>query len=170
MNKHLLLAALCLATATFSKAQTAAKSVFAELGGPGLASINYDTRFTKKNGGIGGRIGVGGFSVDGEGIIAVPAAVNYLISKDNKHFFEVGAGFTYINYVGEDGYYYYNGTTTVYYEYERGNFESSFGHISLGYRLQPPKGGFQFRAAITPVFGKDFFFPFYPSVSFGYKF
>jgi hypothetical protein len=41
-----------------------AQSVYAELGGPGLASLNFDTRFSKTNGGFGGRVGVGGFSID----------------------------------------------------------------------------------------------------------
>ena len=46
---------------TLCNAQTAAKSVYAELGGAGLASINYDMRLQKKEDGIGFRVGVGGF-------------------------------------------------------------------------------------------------------------
>ncbi|HWR33277.1 MAG TPA: hypothetical protein VN451_07125, partial [Chitinophagaceae bacterium] len=48
-----------------------AQSVFFELGGPGLASFNFDSRFSSKQDGIGGRIGVGGFSIDNEGVIFI---------------------------------------------------------------------------------------------------
>ncbi|HMS53337.1 MAG TPA: hypothetical protein PKD56_13475, partial [Chitinophagales bacterium] len=40
-----------------------AQSIYAELGGPGIASFNIDARFTKNSGGLGGRIGVGGFKI-----------------------------------------------------------------------------------------------------------
>ncbi len=133
-----------------------AQSVYAELGGPGLASLNFDTRFSKTNGGFGGRVGVGGFSIDGSGIVFVPVGLNYLISKDNRNFFEVGAGVTPVFGSGDlaDG----------------DNFSSTFGHVLLGYRMQPADGGFAFRAFISPVFGSGYFIPYYGGVSFGYKF
>lgn len=133
-----------------------AQSVYAELGGPGLASLNFDTRFSKTNGGFGGRVGVGGFSVDGSGLVFVPVGLNYLISKDNRNFFEVGAGVTPVFSSGE---------------FEDGeNFSSTFGHVSIGYRMQPADGGFTFRAFISPVFGNGFFIPYFGGVSFGYSF
>ncbi|HNA96017.1 MAG TPA: hypothetical protein PK421_02225 [Chitinophagaceae bacterium] len=133
-----------------------AQSVYAELGGPGLASLNFDTRFSKTNGGFGGRVGVGGFSIDGSGIVFVPVGLNYLISKDNRNFFEVGAGVTPVFGSGDlaDG----------------DNFSSTFGHVLLGYLMQPADGGFTFRAFISPVFGSGYFIPYYGGVSFGYKF
>src|SRR5258706_14057847 len=70
------------------------QSVFFELGGPGLASFNFDTRFSGKNDGFGGRIGVGGFSIDGEGIVFFPLGVNYLLGKDGRNYFEIGGGVT----------------------------------------------------------------------------
>ena len=135
---------------------SSAQSVYAELGGPGLASLNFDTRFSKTNGGFGGRVGVGGFSIDGSGIVFVPVGLNYLISKDNRNFFEVGAGVTPVFGSGDlaDG----------------DNFSSTFGHVLLGYRMQPADGGFTFRAFISPVFGSGYFIPYYGGVSFGYKF
>jgi hypothetical protein len=156
MKKCFLAMAVCLFTATFCEAQTAAKSVFAEIGGPGLASINFDTRFQKKNGGFGGRIGIGGFSLGDFSVLTVPIGANYLLSKDDRNFFELGAGVTYVN-ASEDG-------------YDDDNFSSTFGHLSIGYRLQPANGGFQFRAAITPIFGEFGFLPYYAGISFGYKF
>lgn len=140
---------------TVSQTSTA-QSVYAELGGPGLASLNFDTRFSKTNGGFGGRVGVGGFSIDGSGIVFVPVGLNYLISKDSRNFFEVGAGVTPVFGSGDlaDG----------------DNFSSTFGHVLLGYRMQPADGGFTFRAFISPVFGSGYFIPYYGGVSFGYKF
>jgi hypothetical protein len=130
--------------------------MYFELGGPGLASFNVDTRFTGRNDGIGGRIGVGGFSIDDEGGIFVPIGINYLIGKETKHFFEVGAGFTYVDYKSDFS--------------DEGMLRTSFGHVSFGYRLQPRRNGFLFRAAIVPIFNKHGFLPYYGGVSFGYKF
>ena len=133
-----------------------AKALYFELGGPGLASFNFDARFSKKEDGIGGRIGFGGFSIDRTGAVFIPVGLNYLIGKDGKNYFELGGGvtpvFTFDNYNSSDA------------------FSTTFGHLDFGYRLQPKDGGFFFRAAINPVFGKGFFFPYYGGVAFGYKF
>lgn len=135
----------------------AAKSVYVELGGPGLASFNFDTRFTNREDGIGGRVGFGGFSIGGTGAIFLPIGMNYLIGKDSKNYFEVGAGVTPVFLSGllED---------------EDGPFSTTFGHLTFGYRMQPLRGGFTFRAFVSPVFGKGAFIPYYGGVSFGYKF
>jgi hypothetical protein len=135
----------------------AAKSIFFELGGPGIASFNFDTRFSNREDGIGGRIGVGGFSIDGEGVVFIPLGLNYVLGKDNKNYFEIGGGITPLiasNDFSDDD----------------GNFTTTFGHLLFGYRMQPANGGFTFRAFICPVFGSGFFVPYYGGVSFGYKF
>src|SRR5688500_774877 len=98
MKKLLFTVTLALALSSTLNAQTAAKSIYVELGGPGLASVNYDTRFTKTDGGIGGRVGVGYFNIDGEQILTIPLGLTYLLSKDQKNYFEIGAGGTYVNY------------------------------------------------------------------------
>jgi hypothetical protein len=145
----------------------AAKSVYFELGGPGLASFNFDTRFTKKEDGIGGRVGIGGFSLrydnfnggtDRTTVIFVPLGLNYLIGKNTKNYFELGAGVTPVFASNKSN------------DYGNGNFSSTFGHINFGYRLQPKEEGFTFRAFISPVFGEFGFLPYYGGVSFGYKF
>jgi len=156
--RHVFFAVLVLLiTSGLCHGQTAAKSIYFELGGPGLASFNFDTRFTKKEDGIGGRIGVGGFSIDGESLLTVPVGLNYILGKDERHYFELGAGATFVNY------------NSKYFD-EEGTFESTFGHLTFGYRLQPKDGGFLFRAAIVPVFNKDGFIPYYAGIAFGYKF
>jgi hypothetical protein len=132
-----------------------AKSIYFELGGPGLASINFDTRFNKTEKGLGGRIGVGGFSIDGTGVVFIPIGINYLLGKDSKNYFELGGGVTPVFGTGDAA---------------GENFSETFGHILFGYRMQPADGGFTFRAFISPVFGSGFFIPYYGGVSFGYKF
>lgn len=136
-------------------AGTNAQSIYFELGGPGLASINFDTRFVAREDGIGGRIGVGGFSIDNAGVVFIPVGVNYLLGKDGKNYFELGGGVTPVFGTGN---------------LNEDNFSSTFGHLLFGYRMQPGPGGFTFRAFISPVFGNGFFIPYYGGVSFGYKF
>lgn len=138
-----------------------AKSIYFELGPPGLAAINFDMRFQKKEDGLGFRVGLGGFTIDGTGAIFIPLGLNYLIGKDQRNYFEFGGGATIVKVFDS----FNNGVTTT-----SSNFSASFGHVYLGYRLQPKNGGFLFKAGITPVFGKQFFVPYIPAVSFGYKF
>jgi hypothetical protein len=155
-NSVLALALVVLSTGTW--AQTGAKSVYAELGGPGIVSLNYDMRFTKKQGGLGMRVGGGGFYVDGDGLFLLPVGINYLFGNEgNKHFFELGATLTPLivseSFGGGDGL-----------------FSSTFGTLTLGYRMQPAKSGFTFRASLNPVIDRNTFWPLYGGVSFGYKF
>ncbi len=141
----------------FINAQTAAKSVYFELGGAGLASVNYDMRFQKKDDGLGFKVGVGGFDVDGTQALFIPVGFNYLLGKDQRNYFEIGLGVTFVS-INED------------YFYSQDRFSTTFGHAFFGYRLQPKNGGFLFRAGITPIFNKDGFVPYWAGVSFGYKF
>lgn len=149
-----MLAIVSLAIVVAGYAQT---SVYFELGGPGLASFNFDTRFTGKNDGIGGRVGVGGFSIDGQGVVFIPIGLNYIVGKDGKNYFEMGGGITPIIASGD-------------FADDDGTFSTTFGHLLFGYRMQPSNGGFSFRAFISPVFGKGYFIPYYGGVSFGYNF
>ena len=155
MRKYLILLAL---GTIFTKAaySQGAKSVFFEIGGPGLASFNFDTRFGPKEDGFGGRVGVGGFKIDEVGIVFIPVGLNYLLGKDGRNYFELGGGVTPVLVSDEND--------------ADGNFSETFGWLNFGYRMQPAAGGFTFRAFITPVFGNGFFIPYYGGVSFGYKF
>lgn len=156
MRKAATLAFIFLIISAASYGQ-AAKSVYFELGGPGLASINFDTRFTNKEDGIGGRIGIGGFSIDGTSAVFVPIGVNFLLGKDQRNYFEIGGGVTPV-FISDD------------IIDDDGSFTGTFGHLVFGYRMQPVNGGFTFRAFICPVFGEGGFIPYYAGISFGYKF
>ena len=158
------------ATAQYKSQSTSsgpAKAVFFEIGGPGLASINYDMR-VKGEDGMGARIGFGGFSIgtsgDRQTAIFIPLGINFIKSRDGKNYIEFGGGVTPVIYK-ETYSNTYGGSST-----SSDNFSTTFGHLDIGYRLQPKDGGFFFRAAINPVFGKGFFWPYYGGVSFGYKF
>lgn len=159
MKKITVLFVTCLMLCASSYAQPA-KSVYAELGGPGLASANFDIRFSNSEGGLGGRIGVGGFGVDGFTVVGIPIGINYITSKDERNYFEVGGGFTPV----------FTNDKTLNTNGSSDNFQTSFGHLWIGYRSQPKAGGFIFRAGVCPVFGKGFFIPYYFGISFGYKF
>ncbi len=148
-------------------AQKAAKGAYAELGGAGIASLNYDMRLMKKNDGLGFRVGVGGFSVN-DGYFKttaffLPLELNYLIGKDEKHYFELGAGATVVSLKDR-------ALDPSYSISNNNKFNSTFGHLYFGYRIQPKDGGFLFRAGLTPVFAKGYFIPYWAGVSFGYAF
>lgn len=137
--------------------------VFVEFLGNGLFySVNYDTRFSKKVDGLGGKVGFGYIGVDGDHYSTFPFLANYLKGKEG-HYFEMGVGANFLvadikngGGVGESP--------------EIAKWEGWSGSMSLGYRYQPVDGGFLFRAGITPMFKKDEFRPFWPQISVGYAF
>ena len=168
MKKTFILFFILIVTIPSLIAQKATKTAYVELGGAGLASLNYDMRLMKKNDGLGFRVGLGGFSInDGSyktTALFVPLELNYLLGKDDKHFFELGAGATVVS-VKEK-----NTFNDPYYNNSDDKFNSTFGHLYFGYRVQPKDGGFLFRAGLTPIFGKGYFVPYWAGVSFGYVF
>lgn len=145
-----------------SSAIAQAPQLYVELFGPSVFGINFDSRFAKKENGLGGRVGIGGFSIDGEGFLFVPFGLNYLVGKDGtKNFLEIGAGATYVSYLS-DG---VEGDPD-------GRLADTFGHLTMGYRYQPIGNGVTFRVSINPIidFKSGTFWPLYGGVSVGYKF
>lgn len=132
-----------------------ASQIYFELGGAGVIySVNYDGRFGPYENGIGFRVGVGGASVDGDGYVAVPVQLNYLLGAKGNYL-ELGAGATYMS--GAEFF---------------DNSSDYFGTLTIGYRKQPfGKKGFTFRAAFTPLFGFDGSTDFIPfaGISFGVR-
>src|SRR6185295_1705005 len=122
MRKFLL--TVIIVIACISVQAQAAKSIYFEIGGPGVASFNFDTRFAPKEDGIGGRVGIGGFSIEGDGVVFIPIGLNYILGKDGKNYFEIGAGVTPLIASGEFG-------------DDDGTFTTTFGHLLFGYRMQP---------------------------------
>ncbi|RXF70698.1 hypothetical protein [Arcticibacter tournemirensis] len=134
-----------------------AQTVYVEMLGPGLTiSGNYDTRFSKRRDGLGGRIGIGYIAADGNSITTIPVGLNYLLGK-GKNFFEVGAGVTYLNFSDNED------------EYLSAEGDGVLGNLTFGYRLQPVDSGFSFRGGFSPLFGYGSFIP-WVGFSFGYAF
>jgi len=166
MKQFLLLFSIVILTFSNLQAQVAERTksqgVFVEVLGNGLIySVNYDTRFSQRFDGLGGRAGIGYIAIDGTRITTMPFLLNYLLGKE-KHFFEIGIGTTLLA-ASDD-----SGSVGPVGSRERGS--AFVGTMSLGYRLEPTDGGFMFRAGITPLFDTGAFWPLWPQVSFGYAF
>lgn len=137
------------------KPSSNASQIYFEAGGPGiLYSVNYDGRFSKKENGLGGRIGIGIVSVDQSTFSSIPVGVNYLFGTEGKYF-EAGLGMSFLSYK-DNAVDLLDGSTTS-------------GYLQLGYRSQPKKSGFTWRANFSPFFGFGYFVPF-GGVSIGYRF
>lgn len=142
--------------------RTKSQGVFVEVLGNGLIySLNYDSRFSQRFDGLGGRAGIGYIAMEGTRLTTIPVLLNYLLGNE-KHFFEIGIGTTLVAASDNSGNFGPVGSR------ERGSL--FIGTMSLGYRLEPIDGGFMFRAGITPLFDSGAFWPLWPQVSFGYSF
>jgi len=131
--------------------------------GPGiLYSINYDRNFGDFAGRIGfSYIGLSASSSSSSGgaeahtsWITVPLTVSYLGIGSKKNMLELGAGVTVVN-VGA-------GASTFATKDAKSESASEtllFGDLIIGYRLQPPDGGFTLRTGLSPVFGHGVFLP-----------
>jgi hypothetical protein len=121
------------------------QAVYFGIGGSGpLFSVNYDRRFGKKLNGFGFTAGLGFFGETGSTIFSVPASINYLLGKQN-HFLELAAGATYL--------------TASYDDFDGSNESGSLvvGHVNVGYRYQPARGGFFARTGVSPLFAEGEF-------------
>ncbi|WP_295672096.1 hypothetical protein [uncultured Mucilaginibacter sp.] len=148
-----------------SSLKTRAQNVFVELGGPGLYfSANYDTRFSKRRDGIGGRIGVGYLDNYGSSFTSVPVQLNYLLGKKSKYF-EAGLGVTWVYFKAPGNVY----SDIIYFNRTQGGKSTVLGTMTFGYRYQPVDGGFSFRASFNPLFNSSNFEP-YGGLSVGYTF
>jgi len=161
-----LLAVLSLFVSSSSIAQKS-QSVFFEVGGNGgFVSVNYDSRFTNSEKGLGYRAGFGfippsnSFGVSDPAIWTVPVGLNYLLGK-TRHYFEAGLGATF---------YFYNGTGTDFLgttEIKKGAGILLFP--SAGYRYSPYGKAFQGRLFMSPVISSEGV-SFYWGLSIGIKF
>jgi len=144
---------------TSSGSEKRGQNIFVELGGQGLLfTANYDTRFSNRRDGLGGRVGIGYIAEGGDNATTIPISMNYLLGK-GKHFFEMGLGATLLATGGSDN--------SLLFDENNSNI---IGTMSFSYRLQPVDRGFSFRAGLTPIFNKDFFIPYYAGLSLGYSF
>jgi hypothetical protein len=121
------------------------RTVFLELGGPGLAiTANYDTRFGNIRNRWGYRIGIGYYNTGANSVFTIPFQVNYLYGKGNN-FLEMGAGTTFLSSKGST-----NGVT-----FQFDDVTGFIGTITLGYRYQQDNGGMNFRLAFVPILSQE---------------
>jgi hypothetical protein len=147
--------------------RTAFNNIFVEGLGPGLFySFNYERIISD----IGIRAGIGYISLGASSasgqssahayFLTVPFDINYIGIGGKKHIFELGGGVTIaavgagVSSLGVES----NESTTFFY-----------GHLNMGYRMQPPTGGFMMRAGISPIIGSGLFLP-WPYISLGAAF
>lgn len=117
------------------------RTVFLEVGGPGLAlTFNYDTRFGNDRDKWGYRIGAGYYNTGANWVATVPFQINYLYGTGSS-FLEVGAGTTFVRSQGSA-----NGT---YFQFD--NITGFIGTATVGYRYQQDNGGINFRIAFVPI-------------------
>ncbi len=135
--------------------EKSAKTIYGELGGPGIFSVNYDQRF-KGQKGLGFKVGMGGFGTFDLGVVTVPVGLNYLTGSGGNYL-ELGAGLSVISF-SDGGSFFEQDKSTV------------FGYLNFGYRYQPEKNGFTGRVFISPLITSVGIFPFYGGVSAGFRF
>lgn len=123
------------------------KALYAEVGGPGLAiSLNYDARFTGERKGLGFRAGAGYFSDSyGNTIFSIPLQINYLLTRDENNFIELGGGTTFLNTTGNN-----KGKTFLF-----DKVTGFAGTATIGYRYQPVDHKLNFRIDFVPIFYGD---------------
>lgn len=161
--------------------KTPTQSVYLELGGAGLSySLNYDFRFDKNNiNSWGMRVGASGYSLERESLFTFPVQATRLFGQE-KHFFEVGGGFTVMAFKTTNYDYYYSGSGGGYTQsVESEDFHfilpvngspNVMGTLTFAYRRIPVNGGVMWRAALTPIFNSNGLWPLFAGISFGYAF
>ncbi len=144
-----------------------AQNLYLEFGGAALfISANYDTRLSQQRDGLGARIGVGAApAYNGyPSYFTVPLQLNYLWGK-KSNFLELGLGGVLLSYSKT------NTTKPIGFRGTPVGTTSIQGISTIGYRYQPVKSGFSFRATLNPLFNSNAFVPFdYAGLSFGYTF
>lgn len=162
-------AATPLAEASADPPRTAHNSIFIELGGNGgIYTINYDRivsdNFSLRAGlgymAIGATASSGGSSASASvSMTMIPVIANFMVGSNN-HKLELGAGLTFFHM---------SGTSSSLGNTVKASGFSPVGTAVAGYRYVPHKGGFTFRAGVTPLFTTEDFLP-WGGVSFGYLF
>lgn len=134
-----------------------ASQLYFEAGGSAVVySLNFDSRFSKQENGLGFRIGAGGAGSGGTGYFAIPAQLNYLLGENGKYL-ELGAGATYVKVDGDD--FLFDDESTV------------AANLVVGFRSQPfAKKGLTWRLAFTPFLGGGIGFQPYAGASIGFRF
>jgi hypothetical protein len=159
-KRSLLLTVSLLLLASAGSAQETRNAVYFELGGSAIIpSFNYERRVNENwFGRIGASVIRGETETDSDTTFVVPLTASHVTRPAANHHLELGGGLTISGGDEQD-------------LYDFGDDDDQFAALFvtgiIGYRYQKPEGGFQFRAAFTPVAGGGDFLP-WAGVSFGY--
>ncbi len=159
MRKTMLVCVILLFAAE-TQAQEQRNAAYFELGGSAIVpSINYERRLSER---VFGRIGasyiVGETTEDTETTFVIPLTLSWISHPASNHHFEAGGGVTIATGDSQDL------LETV--DDDR-KFSKLFVTGIAGYRYQKPGRGFQFRAALTPIFADGELLPWF-GLSVGY--
>ena len=151
------------------------QNLYVELGGNGLAfTAVYESRLRKAADGMGVKFGLGGYTSDYEKVITLPVGFNWLLTKDNKHFFEMGVGATFLHYDTNDIWGWPGGTVDPYPLSIAGlnvtKKNSVISNFTMGYRRQPADGGIMWGVSVNPHLNNNGFWPVWFGFKFGYSF
>jgi len=148
-------------------ARTAQNALYVELAGAAFVySINYDRRFED----MSLRVGFMYFqlrssspssdvaSSETTSWVAIPLSLTYVGIGSSEHSLEVGGGITVHNF----------GSSHAPFGSSRSD-AAVLPHAILGYRYQPLRAGFFFRAGLSQLFAPDIFLP-WPHVGLGATF
>ena len=147
----LVLAAAAATPALASEDRSATNSIFLEGGGSGLAySLNYERIFEND---FGLRVGFSYLSISATAgsasanatVWTVPVMANYVGLSSGNHALELGGGATVIGF---------SGAASGFGVSASASGPAVLGTAILGYRRQPPNGGFQFRIGVEALVGK----------------
>jgi hypothetical protein len=147
--------------------RTARNGLYVELGGAAaIYSVNYE-RFVEDD--VALRIGfgyvgisaTGGSSTASVSMVTIPVTASYLGLRSGSHALELGGGAVYVRFSGS--------VTDSSSPGAFGTASGAVGTAIVGYRYAPVNGGFDFRAAYTPMFSSHRF-DSWGGVSFGMLF
>jgi hypothetical protein len=144
----------------------AKNSVYAEGLGPGVVySLDYD----RVIGAFAGRAGVGvvvGRETSSSGsskllplLLTIPITVSYVGGGTDWDMFEAGAGLV-VTHVAPR-------VSTAYVKERQTATTTVLGTVFLGYRYQPPSGGFMFRVGASALAGRYGVLPLWPYLALG---
>jgi hypothetical protein len=93
-------------------------------------------------------------------LLSVPLTVSYIGGGGNDwDMFETGAGIVVTRVAPR--------VSTAYVKERQTTTTSVLGTVFLGYRYQPPSGGFMFRVGASALVGSYGFFPLWPYLALG---
>lgn len=127
------------------------------LGSGPMYSLQYESRFGDRTKGHGYRVGLSGIFYDNQWFASIPLGYNFLFTRNERQFVELGVGLTIY------------GTTKGFAYGVFKNEGNAFGNLQVGYRSTIKDTNFYWRAVWSPILSDSYNRWLYGGVSFGYQ-